>query len=165
MSPEEDRRLYLQHMFTGLRHYCLSVTGKVHVYTYPGFFEKYDVLKPHIRDYGGFKLVALNLADEAVKDMEFCEDGIFFSARFNGVAHEFYVPFEMMLGLTNCRDGVIHRISIAATASFDYGVGSIVMMDYSQGQVGASAYTEPKGDAPPKEEVKSRERPSLKVVK
>lgn len=160
MSPEEDRRIYLQHMFTALRHYCLAVTGKVHVFTYPAFFEKYDVLKPHIRDYDGFKLVALNLADEAIRDLEFCEDGIFFRARFSGTAHEFYVPFDQMMGMTNCRDAVIHRLAIAPTAMIRNGVDYMVMMDYSMGQNTAN-YADPTPPEPPKPE-----RPSfLKVVK
>lgn len=163
MSPEEDRRVYLQHMFTALRHYCMTVTGKAHVYTYPAFFEKYEILKRHVRDYSGFKLVQMDLSDEAVRDLEFCEDGIFFTARFSGATHEFYLPFDHMLGLTNCRDGVVHRLSIAPTANLSQGISYIVMLDYSTGQTGSAAYTEPKADVPPAKPVVKR--PSLTVVK
>lgn len=160
MSPEEDRRLYLQHKFTALRHYCLAVTGKAHAFVYPAFFEKYDVLKPHVFDKEGFKLVRLNLADDAVRDLEFCEDGIFFRARFNGASHEFYLPFDQIMGLTNCRDEVIHRLAIAPTAMIRNGVDYMVMMDYSMGQNTAN-YADPTPPEPPKPE-----RPSfLKVVK
>lgn len=166
MSPEEDRRLYLQHMFTALRHYCQAVTGKVHVFTYPVFFEKYEVLKRHVRDYNGFKLVRLDLSDAALNSLEFYEDGIFFTAQFNGVSNEFYLPFDHMLGLTNCRDQVVHRLSIAATAQLQQGIDYMVMMDYSTGQLGNQMYQEPAAtvphDAPVKPEVK---RPSLSIVK
>jgi stringent starvation protein B len=162
MSPEEDRRLYLQHMFTALHHYCLSVTGKAHVYTYAPFFDKYEVLKRHVRDYNGFKLVQLDLSPEAIRELEFCEDGIFFVAAFNGTQHEFYLPFDQMLGLTNCRDGVVHRLSIAPTASLHMGVQYMVMMDYSTGQTGPGPSTETKTELPAPPPIK---RPTLTVVK
>jgi stringent starvation protein B len=43
--------------------------------------------------------VVLNLAPAAVHDLEMCNDYVSFSARFNGVAEQIYVPIGSLLAI------------------------------------------------------------------
>lgn len=166
ITPEQDRRIYQQHLFTAFRHYCIAVTGKCHVYTFPVFFEKYEILKRYARDYNGFRYVQLDISDEAVRDLEFFEDGIYFLASINGVDQEIYLAFDQMLGLNNNRDHVIHRIVLAATSNLHHGLDprTLVMMDWTTCQDPGKIYQDasPPPVNTPRPEVK---RPTLAIVK
>jgi stringent starvation protein B len=43
--------------------------------------------------------IVLNLNDTAIKDLHIDNDAIVFSARFGGVAHNIYVPMNMVKGI------------------------------------------------------------------
>lgn len=133
LSPPEINLLYQKNMFIALREFCLAVTGRVHAFVYPSFFEKYPLLARHAKDFDGHRYAIINLSDHAVESLAFVDKGISFTARFAGEPVQMYLPFDDILGLTNCIDRQIHRLSVACltTHAHGYDPTTLVMMDYT----------------------------------
>lgn len=167
MNASDERLLYQQKMFTAVRDYCLKVTGRCHAMTFPAFYKQYPVLAKAETAFGEHTYVQMNLSDTAIVNLEFVGDGIGFTAMFSGQPLYMRLAFDDILGLHNCRDHAIHRLSIAATSNYEYGLDprTIVMMDMSLRQDMAAAFNP---EAEPEPEVPTEpvpKRPVLAIVK
>lgn len=168
MISSQNRLIYQQLLFTALRDYCLKVTGRCHVLVFPAFYEKYPVLIKSARAFGADSYVQLNLSETAIYDLKFTDVGIEFVAVFSGEHLKMSLPFDDILGLTNCRDPEIHRLSIAAVSNYEYGLDprTIIMVDMSLNQTLAGAFNpDNQSEDEPEQEVPAPKRPALSIVK
>jgi len=94
--------------------------------------------------------IVLNLNYTAIKDLHIDNDAIVFSARFGGVAHNIYVPMEMVKGIFARENGqgMFFDVNLSTTSSSISENNSVV-----------------EDEASDKQKAVSKNKPSLRVVK
>jgi len=95
--------------------------------------------------------IVLNLNYTAIKDLHIDNDAIVFSARFGGVAHNIYVPMEMVKGIFARENGqgMFFDVNLSTTSSASISENNSVVED----------------EASDKQKAVSKNKPSLRVVK
>jgi len=95
--------------------------------------------------------IVLNLNYTAIKDLHIDNDAIVFSARFGGVAHNIYVPMEMVKGIFARENGqgMFFDVNLSTTSSASILENNSVVED----------------EASDKQKAVSKNKPSLRVVK
>ena len=95
--------------------------------------------------------IVLNLNYTAIKDLHIDNDAIVFSARFGGVAHNIYVPMEMVKGIFARENGqgMFFDVNLSTASSASISENNSVVED----------------EASDKQKAASKNKPSLRVVK
>lgn len=74
-----------------------SMMVKTHLLCYGSLAETYPILIPYLEHMSGLTAVSLNITEGAVRDLFITEDGVSFSARFNGTAIDIFIPLDKIL--------------------------------------------------------------------
>ncbi|MDJ0832042.1 MAG: ClpXP protease specificity-enhancing factor [Gammaproteobacteria bacterium] len=88
--------------------------------------------------------VVLNIANRAVRGLQILNDHIQFSARFNGVPHDIFIPIEAVMAIYSLEDGE--------------------GMMFAEDNSGAES-TEAQSEDADAQSAQKRNRPGLKIVK
>lgn len=101
-------------------------------------------------DYVKDGQIILNIGPQAIRDLVMVNEHVMFNGRFNGIAHEIYVPMDAVLGLVTRENGEGMWFPREETPPEPPGDGP--------GQDGPGGPTQ-------REAPKKKGKPSLKVIK